>query len=176
MTVDAVDIRDARYDDAARLAAVCRDAYAANVEAGFPSFAATASAADVEGWLHDRDVFVAELDEEAAAAADATDASHDESTGDIVGAVQLRHRSERDVLELGRLAVVEAYEERGIGGLLVEHAEAVARERGHDRLRLRTFTGHPVLPDWYERLGYERVGREPVASRPYDVLIMAKRL
>lgn len=212
MNDDGVGIREATYADVPRLAAVYRDAYAANVEAGFPSFAATVSAGDVEGWLHDRDVFVAELvgaeaatatdgvdalgvtgaadaaDAADAAAADAADAAHAADAADatgasegdspdaVVGAVQLRRRPDRGVLELSRLAVVEAYKERGIGGLLVEHAEAVARERGHDRLRLRTFTGHPILPDWYERLGYERVGREPMTSRPYDVLIMEKRL
>lgn len=169
MTVQGVSIRDATHGDADRLAAVYRDAYAANVEAGFPSRAATVGTADVETWIHehDRDIFLAEDPEP-----DDGDAASD----GIVGSVQLRRRSEWRALELGRLAVVEAQKQRGIGDMLLDHGERVASDRGHDSLRLRTFTGHPVLPDWYDRRGYERVGRERLASRPYDVLVMEKRL
>ena len=167
VTVEGLSIRDATHADADRLAAVYRDAYAANVEAGFPSRAATVGTADVETWIHehDRDVFLAENPERNGGAGDEA----------IVGSGQLRRRSEWRALELGRLAVVEAQKRRGIGDMLLDHGERVARDRGHDSLRLRTFTGHPVLPDWYDRRGYERVGRERLASRPYDVLVMEKR-
>jgi GNAT superfamily N-acetyltransferase len=73
-----------------------------------------------------------------------------------------------DTAELGLLSAARAGS--GVGRELVDRAEAWARERGRSRMRLQLLVPregtHPFktrLHDWYTRLGYAPVGREPAA-------------
>lgn len=152
-----VEIRTATPADADRLATVYRSAYAENRRLGFPAKAGSATATDVEEWIREYHVSVAE-------------------TGDgLVGGVRLE-RTDADHVTLSRLGVHEASKGAGVGGRLLEHAERLAREWGYGAVRLTTPEDHPTLPDWYRRRGYERIGDYPLAYRDYDEIRMEKRL
>jgi N-acetylglutamate synthase-like GNAT family acetyltransferase len=155
---DELSIRCARPVDDGELAALYRAAYEQNAEHGFPSSMCECAAEDVAEWRRSRTVIVAERG------------------GELVGAVQLLPRDDWDVPELGRLAVHPRAQGQGLGDRLRHRAETHACEHGCDRLKLRTLSGHPFLEDWYESRGYERVGIERLAHRPYDAPIMEKRL
>lgn len=55
---------------------------------------------------------------------------------------------------LEQLSVSPEHARRGYGRMLVEAAMAYARDRGHDRMSLRTFADVPWNAPFYERLGF----------------------
>ncbi|MFS0713541.1 GNAT family N-acetyltransferase [Microbacterium sp. 2P01SA-2] len=55
---------------------------------------------------------------------------------------------------LEQLSVSPEHGRRGYGGKLVEAAMTFARDRGHDRMSLRTFADVPWNAPFYERLGF----------------------
>lgn len=158
MPSDAIAVREADPTDVPALVDIYRRAYGENARRGFPSSMTAVRAETIETWLQRRTVFVA------------TDG------GAVVGVVQLIPRSEWEVPELGRLAVAPTHQRRGIGTRLLAYGEAHARDAGWTRLRLRALSGHPFLEDWYRRHGYERVGVESLAERPYDAPILETKL
>ncbi|WP_161973150.1 GNAT family N-acetyltransferase [Halostella litorea] len=151
-------IREATGGDVAALVNLYRSAYKENERMGFPSSVVSVDEATVRKWLRTRSVFVATRN------------------GEIVGASQLIPRSDWEVPEIGRLAVSPDWQERGIGGDLLESTEQYANSEGWDRIRLRTLSGHPFLEGWYRRAGYERVGIERLDERPYDAPVLEKEL
>lgn len=157
---DDVSIRPAALADAPTLARLYRDAYATNVDLGFPSHAAEADRVDVESWIREARLFVAVRG------------------GKLVGGVRYRSSGAYDpeAAEFGRLAVPPRARGDGIAGVLVDHVETLARRQGTDRMRLRTFAGHPFLPAMYRRRGYREVRVRPLEGAPFDVLHMEKRL
>ncbi|MFC7135629.1 GNAT family N-acetyltransferase [Halobaculum litoreum] len=157
-------IRPAADADAPALAALYRDAYGRLADAGFPSSAAETDAAEVREWLAERDCWVVD-----------DPAGHDDAPR-VAAAIQLRGREDWPCPEVCRLAVAPERRREGLGAALLDHAEAVVAERGHDRVRLRSFTDHPFLLDWYAARGYERVGLQRLDSRPFDVPILERRL
>lgn len=152
------EIRNATRDDAPALVTLYREAYRENAAMGFPSSMTTVEESTVEAWFDDRTVFVATR------------------PGEVLGAVQVIPRSDWDVPEIGRLAVLPEAQGQWLGGRLLERAEEQVRSDGWTRVRLRTLSGHPFLEDWYRRAGYERVGIERLANRPYDAPILEKEL
>ncbi|WP_284060770.1 GNAT family N-acetyltransferase [Halobaculum halobium] len=154
------------------LAALYRAAYGPLAEIGFPSSAAETDATDVRSWLADRECWVV-VDAADAPAADARSAA---PAGVPVGAVQLRERPGWPCPEVCRLAVRPAHQREGLGARLLDHAEGVVADRGHDRVRLRSFTDHPFLLEWYADRGYERVGLQELDSRPFDAPVLERRL
>lgn len=152
----SLQIRPATPDDAERLAAVYRSAYAENRELGFPTKAADATAEQVADWIRDARVFVAD-------------------DGDPVGAVRIEETAP-DRVKLSRLAVRDDRKGEGVGTDLLDHAERVAHEDGYDELWLTTPPEHPYLGDLYRSRGYERTGDYPLEYRDYDEMRMAKPL
>ncbi|HEX6031974.1 MAG TPA: GNAT family N-acetyltransferase [Tepidiformaceae bacterium] len=63
----------------------------------------------------------------------------------------------RDALYFGLAAVRRTQQNSGLGRLLVERAESIARERGARRVVLTTLREFG-LPAYYERMGYRLVG------------------
>lgn len=153
-------VRPAALADAPTLARLYRDAYAMNVDLGFPSRAARASRGDLENWIREARLFVAVEDDK------------------LIGSIRYRDEGhyDPDSPEFGRLAVPPRARGRGVGSRLIEYVEAVARRDGHVRMRLRTFAGHPFLPAMYRRRGYEESRVRELEGAPFDVLHMCKRL
>lgn len=158
MTVPSFDIRPATRDDIPVLAELYRRAYGGLAELGFPSSMQTVDGDRLADWLDTRELFVADTGVE------------------LVGAVHLIPRENWPCPELGRLAVHPDHQESGVGTRLREHVEKTARERGHECIRLRTFTGHPFLRDWYKRAGYETADSQELDTRHYDLHVLEKEL
>lgn len=150
-------IEEATIEDADALAEVYRRAYAENRRLGFPASAESATAETVAAWIESCRVEVARLD------------------GDLAGGVRLEV-TDPDRVKLSRLAVDEPHKGEGIGGALLDHAEALVREWGHSTIWLTTPEEHPFLPAIYRDRGYEVTGPYPLEYRDYDEVVMEKRL
>jgi len=150
-------LREAAVADAARLAAVYRNAYRQNRDLGFPMRAASATEDEVAAWIRDHQVLVATVDDT------------------VVGGVRLEATGD-DAVKLSRLAVHQSHQGEGVGSRLVERAERDARERGFDRVRLTTPPDHPFLPDFYRRHDCEETEPYPLEYRDYDEVVMEKPL
>jgi len=149
-------IRDATTDDADRLAAVYRSAYAENRRLGFPAKAESATSEDVAEWIREAQVLVATVEER------------------IVGGVRLERTN--DGVKLSRLAVAADSKGEGIGSDLVAAAEDAVCEWGGERVWLTTPEDHPYLVDFYRERGYEVTGDYPLEYRNYDEVVMEKRV
>jgi GNAT superfamily N-acetyltransferase len=139
------EIRRATAADATALAAVYRSAYRENRELGFPAKAEDATADEVETWITDHQVYVATVD------------------GEVVGGVRLEETDPGRV-KLSRLAVHEDWKGDGIGGALLDHAEAWARQAGKEVVWLTTPPEHPFLADLYRARGYAVTGEYPMTT------------
>ena len=159
-----IDVRVATEADAAALASVYHSAYRENRRLGFPAKAESVTVAEVERWIADHLVLVA-----------VEDGRDSGASAEVVGGVRLETIDD-GVVKLSRLAVHEHSKGTGIGGRLLDRAEAAVRECGRDTIRLTTPAEHPFLPDWYASRGYEVVGPYPLAYRDYDEVVMEKRL
>jgi GNAT superfamily N-acetyltransferase len=98
--------------------------------------------------LEDHEVFVAQVAE-----------------AGVVGWVHVSgayHLMMRPNAELGGLVVRDGWREQGIGRLLLERAEAWARERGYARMRVNSNAARQGVPAFYEHLGYERIKMQNV--------------
>ena len=86
----------------------------------------------------------------------------------IAGIVVVHQTIDRQIAEFMMLAVSAQYKRRGIGGRLIEFAEAWAVEHGMTKMRLELLTPsnwkHPakeIIKKWYRQLGYLPQGKEP---------------
>jgi len=134
-----MQIRRASVEDVPALIPLYRAAYETTEELGYPTSMTDVDAEYVRSWFSDDEPsveFVAERDD------------------DIVGAVRVLETEEHPFAE--RLAVAPTEQDQGIGARLFERAEQYARDRGHERLQLGTYSGHPFLIDFYEARGYEQ--------------------
>jgi predicted GNAT family N-acyltransferase len=82
-------------------------------------------------------------------------AAYDDS-GDPVGSGRFRSLDEVTG-KVERIAVLAEYRGEGLGRAIMTRLEAIARERGLERLVLHSQTR---AAPFYERVGYERVGEE----------------
>lgn len=76
--------------------------------------------------------------------------------------------------EVSRLWVSEAMRRRGLGSQLMQAAEEEARGRGCRQMFLSTYTFQ--APGFYERLGFEEVGRVSDYPVGHYQVFMVKRL
>jgi N-acetylglutamate synthase-like GNAT family acetyltransferase len=63
---------------------------------------------------------------------------------------------------LGLLSVDPACQKTGLGRRMVAAAEEFAREMGARRMNLTVVNLRTELPPWYQKLGYEVTGTEPI--------------
>ena len=171
VTADAVRIRPAAREDVPQLATLYHRSYGGLEELGFPSSMTSSTEDRFLEWLGSREMFVAVIGDTAG-----TDGDTDSDGETVVGCVHLKQHDDWPCPELGRLAVDPNHQESGVGTQLREYVEETARDRGHDRIRLRTFTGHPFLREWYERAGYEKVGDQELDTPHYDLHVLEKEL
>jgi GNAT superfamily N-acetyltransferase len=73
------------------------------------------------------------------------------------------------------LLTAAAWRGQGVGALMVEHAERLARERGLEQLRVDCWAGVRELPAQYERLGFTRSGSFDVGDWPGAILVREVR-
>jgi ribosomal protein S18 acetylase RimI-like enzyme len=92
--------------------------------------------------------------------------------GTVVGSVVLTPKD--DHLFVDNLALAPALHGRGLGRLLLEHADAEARRLGLPELRLHTNAVMTENLAIYPRLGYEQTGRRMVGI--YDRVFFRKVL
>lgn len=92
-------------------------------------------------------------------------------------------RATVDELWLLNLAVLPSHRRRGLGRLLVEEGEALARARGLSSLWLEVREGNEGARVLYESAGFVVVGRRPAYYRPLtegapreDALLMRRSL
>ena len=81
----------------------------------------------------------------------------------------------------GLLSIGPDYQGRGLGRLLVEHAEQFCRDAGRSLMRIRVLNHRVELPPFYRKLGYlqagiEEVEQEAAALMPYHFIVMEKPL
>lgn len=153
--MNEVTVRRAIKRDAERLAEVYRSAYQENRRLGFPAKAENITGSTVTKWIREDWVLLAEV------------------TGDVVGGVRLE-ATDATRVKLSRLGVHADWKGNGIGGLLLDAAEELARHEGYTHVWLTTPEAHPYLPDLYRRRGYDRTGTYPLDYREYDEIVMVK--
>ena len=71
------------------------------------------------------------------------------------------HLALTDPPELQDVEVAAAYQRRGVGSALTAAAEAEARERGFDRLRVTVSVDNAAAQALYRALGYRDTGMPP---------------
>lgn len=69
---------------------------------------------------------------------------------------------------LGSLVVDPKYQKQGIGKMLVDAAVLKAQELGFEKLYLFAFD--PTIPEYYERLGWKKIGMDEFKSHPVTVM------
>jgi GNAT superfamily N-acetyltransferase len=75
-----------------------------------------------------------------------------------------------------QLGVRPAYQRKGVGSRLLEHAESWARAKGYSELALDTAEPAQHLMTLYERRGYKRVGSSQGAGKRYRSVFLSKKL
>jgi ribosomal protein S18 acetylase RimI-like enzyme len=134
-------IRQARPDDAAALKAILRDTFESTWRPQLTPEAAAAYRRDDRpaAYVGERGLLfvVAEVDGEVVGFVD--------WTGDFVNALHVRSDHARS----------------GVGGRLMDHAEAAMAAAGHGQSRLETDTFNTRSQAFYARRGYREAGRYP---------------
>ncbi len=69
---------------------------------------------------------------------------------------------------LGDLVVDPKYQKQGIGKMLVDVAFQNAKALGFEKLYLFAFD--PAVPNYYERLGWKKIGMDEFKSNPVTVM------
>ena len=93
----------------------------------------------------------------------------------LIGMCSLRENDGiRDDLKpwLGSLVVDKAYQKRGVAQLLMDEIKNTAKEQGFKELYLFTFD--PTLPTYYQRHGWEEIGKD--LFRTHAVTVMKTSL
>jgi N-acetylglutamate synthase-like GNAT family acetyltransferase len=79
-----------------------------------------------------------------------------------------------DTTEIRAVSVLPTCQRQGVGRTLLAHAETVARQAGHSRVRLYANAKLPELVLYYSGLGYTEVERR--RDRGFDRVFMVKAL
>ena len=69
---------------------------------------------------------------------------------------------------LADVVVDPKYQKQGIGKMLVDVTVRQAKERGLKKLYLFAFD--PTIPEYYERLGWRKIGMDEFQSRPVTMM------
>ena len=69
---------------------------------------------------------------------------------------------------LGDLVVDAKYQKRGIGNMLIDIAMKKAKSLGFEKVYLFAFD--PSIPEYYQRLGWRKIGMDEFKSKPVTVM------
>lgn len=102
----------------------------------------------------------------------------DESGGLVVTALVSRKNeiTGRDSAYISQLAVSPSLKKCGLGRLLMDHCESVAREDGFSHIQLDTAQPAAHLVEWYRRRGYRIVGEVRWSGKTYSSWIFELEL
>lgn len=125
------------------------------------------------GWTHEADLLGGQRTDAAELTAILTDPARvlllAEAAGEPVGCVQVADQGpdgRRGLSYLGMLTVQPTLQSAGLGGRLLDAAEATARDRfGATRMEMTVIRQRPELIAWYERRGYAPTGE----TRPFPL-------
>ena len=99
-----------------------------------------------------------------------------EAMGEIIGMVRILEADELywgksavEALYIHSLVVVEKYEGRGIGGLILQKIAANAKLIGKKYMRLDASTDNPKLCKYYENLGFILTGTTTISSSSFNL-------
>jgi ribosomal protein S18 acetylase RimI-like enzyme len=87
-----------------------------------------------------------------------------------------RFKPDGEDLYVGRLAVLPDDRRRGVASAIMRFLEEIARDLGHDAIRIGVRESLPSNVELYRSLGYEVWTIEPHPRGPDRVLIMGKRV
>ncbi len=76
--------------------------------------------------------------------------------GDLVAVLVLK-QVDNKVVKMRQVAVDPSLQGKGIGKMLVEHSEGLARQMGFEKMEL---SAREVAVDFYLKLGYKKVGKK----------------
>jgi len=79
-------------------------------------------------------------------------------------------------IELNNLAVLPEYRHRGIGGQLLHHALASARELDRSLMKIGIVEENKILRQWYEQYGFLHIGIEKFDFFPFTCGYLEKKL
>jgi ribosomal protein S18 acetylase RimI-like enzyme len=101
----------------------------------------------------------------------------------IIGCVYLK--KEKTGLYLGMLTVNPELQAKGLGKLLLQHAEKYALQEGITHILMTVLSTRHELINWYERRGYKLTGlKQPfhadtafgIPKQPLELLVLTKDL
>ena len=155
---DQLRLTMATHNDAATVHQIMRDAFAEYEGVLQPSSGANKeTVADVQQAMAEGGALLAWL-------------------GDIaVGAARFRLDPD-EMLYVGRVAVLPAYRQHGVGRLLMRHMEAVARQHQRTTIHVGVRMALPKNITFYKNLGYDIVSIEPHPRGFDQVATMVKHL
>jgi len=78
--------------------------------------------------------------------------------------------------EVKRMRVAPDHQRQGHGTAILQTVETTARDRGFERMVLDTGPGMTAARSFYERHGYEKIGRETFRDGEIEVVLYAKEL
>lgn len=90
------------------------------------------------------------------------------SSTDLLGTVHVQKLPQCGECEIGMFSVDPDVQGRGLGGLLLRHAERIAADSFEARtLVMHVLEGRSEIQDWYERCGYSAVPDAPKLPFPF---------
>jgi ribosomal protein S18 acetylase RimI-like enzyme len=98
-------------------------------------------------------------------------------TNRIVGTILMtveNYFTNRDTAYLGQFGVLPEHKRSGLGTLLIEHCEALAKNEGFEGIQLDTAIPAKRLVDWYLKREYKVVGQQHFDGKTYDSYVFEK--
>jgi len=77
---------------------------------------------------------------------------------------------------VGQFGVTPKYKRMGLGSILMDHCENLARTEGYEAIQLDTAKPATHLVNWYLKRGYEIVGSTHWEGKTYESFIFEKAL
>lgn len=84
----------------------------------------------------------------------------------IIGYMSLSKEGD-DTYELHNLAVLPEYRHNGFGKILLDHAKAVVKSLGGNRIKIGIIEESTVLKDWYIANGFAHIGTKKFDHLPF---------
>lgn len=87
---------------------------------------------------------------------------------------QKNYFTDRKTAYVGQFGVAPQYKRMGLGSLLMDHCENLAREEDYEAIQLDTAIPATHLVNWYTKRGYRIVGSLHWDGKTYDSYIFEK--